>query len=217
MKIKILYEDNQILVAEKPSGILSQKDGSHHEDMLTLLKKYIKEKYQKPGNVYLGLVHRLDQPTTGVMVFAKTSKAASRLSQQMKDQLFIKKYYLLCHGSFREKEGTWIDSLEKRGENVVVTSTGKKAELSYRVLDYKKEIDCSFVEVTLKTGRKHQIRVQFASRSHPLFGDNRYGKCEQMDLCLCAYSLSFLHPVTKERLNFIIQPPLKGLWTLFTM
>ena len=216
MPIKILYEDNHVLVVVKPSGILSQEDHTGHEDMLTILKQYLKDKYQKPGNVYLGLVHRLDQPTSGIMVFAKTSKAASRLTKQIQNHLFEKKYLLLCHGQFQEKEGEMIDYLEKRQDKVVVTEKGKEAVLSYHVLAYNKEIDCSKVEVILKTGRKHQIRVQFANRNHPLFGDHRYGKGENMDLCLCAYSLSFFHPITKEKLHFIEYPISKGLWTVFT-
>ena len=215
--MKILYEDNHLLVALKPSGILSQSDGSNHQDMLTLLKAYLKEKYQKKGNVYLGLVHRLDQPTSGVMVFAKTSKAASRLSEQVRNHTFKKKYLLICHGLLKEKEGIMVDFLEQEQEKVVVKKEGKEARLSYRVLQENKKENCSLVEVDLETGRKHQIRVQFASRGYPLYGDHRYGFCEKMDIALFASTISFLHPITKERMTFEEKMPNTGMWTLFTL
>ena len=215
--MKILYEDNHLLVALKPSGILSQSDGSNHQDMLTLLKAYLKEKYQKKGNVYLGLVHRLDQPTSGVMVFAKTSKAASRLSEQVRNHTFKKKYLLICHGLLKEKEGVMVDFLEQEQEKVVVKKEGKEARLSYRVLQENKKENCSLVEVDLETGRKHQIRVQFASRGYPLYGDHRYGLCEKMDIALFASTISFLHPITKERMTFEEKMPNTGMWTLFTL
>lgn len=217
MKIKILYEDNHLLVAVKPSGILSQADGSNHEDMLTILKTYLKEKYQKTGNVYLGLVHRLDQPTSGIMVFAKTSKAASRLSEQMRNHTFQKEYLLICHGMIKEQVGRMEDFLDKEKDKVVVSSTGKQAILHYEVLSYLKDVNLSLVKVRLETGRKHQIRVQFASRGYPILGDHRYGENEKLDLCLFAFSLSFLHPVTKERMLFQETPPKTKEWTRFTM
>lgn len=217
MRINILYEDNHLLVAVKPSGILSQADGTNHDDMLSLLKQYLKEKYNKPGNVYLGLVHRLDQPTSGVMVFAKTSKAASRLSEQVRNHTFKKSYLLICHGRLNKREGKMEDFLVKEKEKVVVAKEGQHALLSYDVLSYCAQEDISLVKVDLKTGRKHQIRVQFASRGYPILGDNRYGEKEKMDLCLCACAISFLHPVSKERLTFTVQPPNKGKWTRFTM
>lgn len=213
----ILYEDNHLLVAMKPAGILSQADGSHHMDMLSWLKSYLKEKYKKKGNVYLGLVHRLDQPTSGVMVFAKTSKAASRLSIQIQKHIFKKTYLLICHGSPFPTKGTMVDFLEKKNENVIVSKEGKEAILTYEVLSYCQEEDLSLVSVQLKTGRKHQIRVQFASRGYPIVGDHRYGKCENVDLCLLAKSISFLHPITKDPLFFEVDTPSKGYWTHFTM
>ncbi len=217
MRIKILYEDNHLLVAIKPAGILSQGDGTNHEDMLSLLKMYLKAKYQKKGNVYLGLVHRLDQPTGGVMVFAKTSKAAARLSSQIRNHLFEKEYLLICRGLFQKKEGEMVDFLTQEGSKIIVSKKGKEAILHYQVLSQNRNQNCSFVKVFLKTGRKHQIRVQFAHRDHPLVGDHRYGYHEKEDLCLFATSISFLHPITNERLTFQAQPKSKGMWTLFTM
>ncbi len=214
--MKILYEDNHLLVVVKPSGVLSQADGTHHADMLTLLKAYLKEKYQKTGNVYLGLVHRLDQPTSGVMVFAKTSKAASRLSEQIRKHAFQKRYVLICHGLLKEPTGEMVDFLKQEQEKVVISKEGKEARLTYTVLQENRQKNCSLVEVCLQTGRKHQIRVQFASRGHALFGDHRYGKNEPMDLCLFAQSISFFHPITKERLTFTEKMPNTGMWTLFT-
>ncbi len=203
-KLKVFYEDNHIIVVEKPFNILSQADSTNDKDMLTIVKEYIKEKYNKPGNVYLGLVHRLDRPVGGLMVFARTSKAAARLSEQVRTHKFSKKYLAVVHGNLKS-DGTFIDYLKKESNgNTIVTDEehGKYAELSYKVLDYLKNKDMSLVEVDLKTGRHHQIRVQFASRSYPLCGDQRYGKQDNTQIALYAYELSFYHPITKEKLDF---------------
>ncbi|MDE6655917.1 MAG: RluA family pseudouridine synthase [Anaeroplasmataceae bacterium] len=202
--LNILYEDNHILVVIKPKGILSQADGSDKEDMLSLLKNYIKEKYQKPGNVYLGLVHRLDLFTSGIMVFARTSKAASRLSEQIQKHEFIKKYLAVVEGIV-EEDKTLISHILKneKEKKSYVDSKGQEAILSYTVLDHRK--DCTLVDITLETGRFHQIRCQFSSMGHPLYGDSKYGSkhvISSYDFPLEAYSLSFLHPVTKKRLTF---------------
>lgn len=203
--IDILYEDNHLIVAIKPCNVLSQADNTKDEDMLTILKKYLKEKYQKPGNVYLGLVHRLDRPTQGIMVFAKTSKAASRLAKQIQDKEFIKKYYAIINGCPKEKQGTLIDYIEKKDKQVLLnTKDGKKAILNYQIIEQKGTL--SIVDITLDTGRYHQIRVQFASRGYPLYGDQLYGKQDKKQLALCAYYLSFIHPITKERLEFKMIP-----------
>ena len=212
--LNIIYEDNHIIVVEKPVNILSQADNTKDEDMLTLIKKYLKEKYQKPGNVFLGLVHRLDRPVSGVMVFAKTSKAASRLSQSMKEGLFHKSYYAVVKGILPKKEDTLIDFLEKTEDKKVLLNTpnGKKAILHYKVIEEKESL--SLVDIALETGRYHQIRVQFASRGYPLFGDQLYGKQDKEQIALCAYKLSFPHPITKEMLTFSIKPTGK-IWNLF--
>lgn len=212
--LEILYEDNHIIVVVKPFNILSQSDDTKDIDMLTLIKSYLKEKYNKPGNVYLGLIHRLDRPTGGIMVFAKTSKAASRLSEQIRLNLFTKKYLAIVSGYFDEKAGVFEDYILKKEDNSsVISNLGKYAKLEYEVL--KEKNDLSLVNILLHTGRHHQIRVQFASRNHPLYGDQRYGKKDLKQLALFAYYLSFNHPVTKEKLEFIKYPDKVGIWKEF--
>lgn len=212
--LEILYEDNHIIVVVKPFNILSQSDDTKDIDMLTLIKSYLKEKYNKPGNVYLGLIHRLDRPTGGIMVFAKTSKAASRLSEQIRLNLFTKKYLAIVSGYFDEKTGVFEDYILKKEDNSsIISKDGKYAKLEYEVL--KEKNDLSLVSILLHTGRHHQIRVQFASRNHPLYGDQRYEKSSKKQLALFAYYLSFNHPVTKEKLEFIKYPDKVGIWKEF--
>ncbi len=217
-KLNILYEDNHVIVVVKEANILSQGDATGDNDLLTMVKEYIKEKYHKPGNVYLGLVHRLDRPVGGIMVFAKSSKAASRLSECIKNHKgFDKKYLAVVTGHLENKEGTLEDYLLKKEDgNTIVTTKdkGKKSILYYKVLDEKN--NTSLVEVELVTGRHHQIRVQFASRKHPLLGDARYGTLTGDDICLWAYKLSFIHPTTKEKKEFIYYPDKnKNGWNLY--
>jgi len=203
-KLNILYEDNHIIVVEKPINVLSQGDNTNDLDMLTLIKDYLKEKYHKPGNVYLGLVHRLDRVVGGVMVFAKTSKAASRLSNEIRLNNVKKTYLAIVKGKIKECD-TLVDYLLKQDDFSTIVTTkdkGKYAELSYKLLEYNKEKDLSLVEVALKTGRHHQIRVQFASRNYPLVGDKRYGNDNIKEIGLYAYKLSFIHPVKKELMEF---------------
>ena len=207
-KLNVLYEDNHLIVVVKPVNILSQSDITNDLDMLTIIKTYLKEKYHKPGNVYLGLVHRLDRVVGGVMVFAKTSKAASRLSESIRKNDFHKTYLAICHGKVKEKD-TFVDYLKKIDNfNTIISNKeeGKLSELSYELLDYNEKLDLSLVKVNLKTGRHHQIRVQFASRNHPLIGDNRYGIDKEKEIGLFAYKLSFIHPVKKEEMVFTYLP-----------
>ena len=216
-KLNVLYEDNHIIVVIKPANILSQGDNTGDDSMVEIVKSYLKEKYNKPGNVYLGLVHRLDRPVGGIMVFAKTSKAAARLSKSFLDHKVTKKYLAIIHGRM-EKEGKLVDYIEKSSNgNSVVSKNGKEAILTYEELDYNKEKDCSLVSVDLKTGRHHQIRVQFASRGHYLLGDQRYGVEDREQICLFCYYLAFEHPVTHEELVFKEKPENKGYWTIFTV
>ena len=202
--IKILYEDNHIIVAIKPKGVLSQADGSDKEDMLTLLKAYIKEKYQKPGNVYLGLVHRLDLFTNGIMVFARTSKAASRLSKQVQDHNFMKKYLAIVEGKVDGSKTLTSNLIKNEKEKKsYIDPNGQVAILSYKAIEYKD--DRTLLDITLKTVRFHQIRCQLASIGHPLYGDSKYGskyKISSYDFPLEAYYLSFHHPITDECLTF---------------
>lgn len=205
--VNIIYEDNHLLVVEKPAGILSQEDKTGDKDMLTILKKYIKEKYQKPGQVYLGLIHRLDRMTSGVMVFGKTSKASARLSEQIRKHAFIKKYYAVVHGivpsSGKLENYLKKDEVEVKSY-VTNVSDGKFACLTYQKI---KEIHGnSVVSILLQTGRHHQIRVQFAHFGHPLIGDRLYGNDTKDSLMLHAYYISFYHPITKEKLEFTVLP-----------
>lgn len=203
--LNIFYEDNHLIVVEKKPNILSQADSTNDMDMLTLVKNYIKEKYNKPGNVYLGLVHRLDRPVGGIMVFAKTSKAASRLSEQVRNHTFKKTYLAVVRGKLEKKEDTYVDYLKKLDNgNTIVTneSDGKLSELTYRILGYNENDNTTLVEINLKTGRHHQIRVQFSSRGYPLCGDQRYGILDKTQIALYAYKLEFKHPTTKEIMSF---------------
>lgn len=202
-KLEILYEDNHIIVVVKPCNIPSQADNSQDPDMLSLVKNYIKEKYQKPGNVYVGLVHRLDRPVGGIMVFAKTSKAAKRLSEDIQKNKVHKNYLAVVHGILKEKQATLINYIKKDEHyNAVITEKqdGKYAELSYKVLEEKDKI--SLIDIALKTGRHHQIRIQFKHIGHPLYGDQRYGVQDKKQIALYAYQLSFIHPVKKELMVF---------------
>lgn len=218
MRINVLYEDNHIIVVEKPINLLSQSDNTKDEDLLTIVKKYIKEKYQKPGNVYIGLVHRLDRPVGGIMVFAKTSKAATRLSQQIQNHQIKKEYLAIVNGIIKEDRGTYHDKIERLSNgNSIISDKGKDALLDYEVLDRNEKSQKTLVRIRLKTGRHHQIRVQFASRNHPLCGDQRYGKQDKTQIALYAYQLEFIHPTTKKTLKFKILPPKIDHWTEFTV
>ena len=203
--INILYEDNHLLVVEKKVGVLSQSDGSNTPDMLTILKKYLKDKYNKPGNVYLGLVHRLDKNVGGVMVFAKTSKAASRLSEQIRNRTFKKTYLAVCKGIIKA-DGKYQDYLKRIEYRSFVSNSkeGKLAILNFHVLEIKN--NNTLVKINLETGRHHQIRVQFKYHNHPLLGDEKYGSKGKYPLALFAYKLEFNHPTTKEKLSFTILP-----------
>ena len=218
MDMQILYEDNHLLIAVKPVNIPSQGDPSGDADMLTLLKAYIKEKYNKPGEVYLGLVHRLDRPAGGVMAFARTSKAAARLSAQFAGHGAKKRYLaVLCGegngGSFADyirKEANGTASLCDEG-----AAEAKAARLSYAPLAYTEGL--TLADVSLQTGRHHQIRVQFAHLGLPLYGDARYNPRAKPgeQLALWAASLSFPHPVTKETVLIEKEPPGIFPWTVF--
>ena len=216
--LNVLYEDNHIIVVEKPFNVLSQGDNTNDISLLDMVKNYIKKKYNKPGNVYIGLVHRLDRPVGGVMVFARTSKAASRLSESIRKNDFEKKYYAIVNGKFDKTVGRYIDKIKKlENGNSIISKDGKEAILDYKVVKYCKESDCSLVDISLLTGRHHQIRVQFASHGHSLVGDQRYGKQDRKQICLYAYSLSFEHPVKSEKMIFNLQLPNFGDWTKFTI
>lgn len=208
MKINIIFEDNHVLVVEKPINIPTQEDNSKDKDLLNILKDYIKEKYNKPGNVYLGLVHRLDRPVGGVMVFAKTSKAASRLSEQVRKNEFNKIYNAVCIGNLKEKDRLEDKLLKDTKRNIVkVDENGKQAILNYKKLNKKENL--TLVEIKLETGRSHQIRVQMSHNKTPLYGDQKYNKDSKVgqQLALFAKKLEFYHPTTKELMSFELPLP----------
>lgn len=217
----ILYEDNHLLVVEKPVNVLSQADDTGDADLLTLLKTYIKDAYEKPGNVYLGLVHRLDRPVGGAMVFAKTSKAASRLSDQVRTHSLQKNYEAIVHGRPSPAAGTLIDYLwkdAKTNTSKVVDAhfnDAKRCELSYKTILSNGTL--TRMHIQLKTGRPHQIRVQLAHIGCPLVGDQKYGQGLNkpgQQLALWATMLQFEHPVTKELMKFQSAPPSKWPWDI---
>ena len=219
--MKILYEDNHLIVVEKKTNIPSQSDKTEYIDMLTIVKDYIKEKSNKPGNVYLGLVHRLDRPVGGVMVFAKTSKAAGRLSEQVREKIFKKKYLAVIDGKFDKRSGTLEDYLYKDERNNIskVVNKEKKnakfAKLDYEVITYNEQKDLSLVKINLHTGRHHQIRVQLANAGHSIFGDQKYGKRGKgKQIALWAYELTINHPITKEETTFTDFPESVGTWCI---
>ncbi len=216
--MNVIYEDNHILVIEKPINVPMQEDESKDLDVIRFTKEYLRVKYNKPGNVFCGLVHRLDRPVGGVVVLAKTSKAASRLSDSVRTHKMTKKYCAVVVGKL-PKEKILIDYLIKdektNTSRVTSDKLGKYSELTYKVLQSKD--NQSLIQIDLKTGRSHQIRVQFASRQCPLFGDQRYNKDAKVgqQLALWATELSFPHPTTQEVLTFKSELPNTEPWKQF--
>lgn len=222
--LNIVYEDNHIIVVVKPQNVPSCPDETGDPDMLSVLKEYLIKTYDKKGDAFVGLVHRLDRPTGGVMVYAKTSKAASRLSESIKNGEFDKRYFAVLIGTPREKQINYLTNYLKKDtdRNMVYIATmseegAKKAVLSYKVLD--ENTTMSLVDVKLYTGRSHQIRVQMANLSTPLFGDQKYGGDKTpvgFNIALWAVELKFTHPVTKEKLVYRVYPPVEDIpWKMF--
>lgn len=219
--IPIIYEDNHLLVIDKPAGVLSQEDHTGDPDILTLCKKYIKKKYNKPGDVWMGLVHRLDRPVSGVMVLARTSKAASRLSEQIRKNKMDKTYWAMVEG-MTKPSGTLVHYLEKdnRSNNVSAYNKprgkAKESKLSFETL--KQNANYSLVEIDLFTGRPHQIRVQMAKEGYSLWGDYRYGEEDSKDgkdMGLRAVKLSIEHPTLKKKMTFEADVPNLQPWNFF--
>ena len=207
----VRYLDNHLLVINKPPGVLVQEDHTGDLDLLSIGKAYLKERFDKPGNVFLGLVHRLDRPASGVMVFARTSKAASRLSQAFRARTPEKRYLALVEGR-AVGGGTLVDHLVKENQRVRIVAPdypkAQRAELSWRAVEERK--DLTLVEVRLKTGRPHQIRVQLANLGVPILGDFRYGARRELDgrnLALHCYRLGLEHPTRKEWMAWEAPPP----------
>ena len=223
--LNVIYEDNHVLVVEKPCNVPSQEDETKDVDMITLCKNYLKEKYNKPGNVYIGLVHRLDRPVGGIMVFAKTSKAASRLSESIRIKDFNKFYLAVVENNGLKEEDILEDYMYKNetlNKSMVCSKEkkgAKEAKLKYKIIDTKKleNKKYSIIYIELYTGRHHQIRVQFSSRKCPLYGDQKYGNGPKgQQIALWSYKLSFKHPTKDEVMTFTILPDTsKGVWSLF--
>jgi 23S rRNA pseudouridine1911/1915/1917 synthase len=217
-KPEIVYEDNHLIVVNKPVNTPVQSDDSGDMDVQLLLKEYIAQKYDKKGNVFLGIVHRLDRPVGGLMVFARTSKAASRLSDAIRKRDIAKYYHAVVHGSI-PNSGELIHWLRKDNANNMVSafdtevSDSKKAILRYQKVSSRDGL--SLVRIELETGRSHQIRVQMAKFGHPLWGDQRYNlklSSVGQQIALFASELSFVHPTTKELLKFTLPFPQREPW-----
>ena len=223
--LNIVYEDNHIIVVVKPQNVLSQSDETGDGDMLSMIKEYIKQTYNKPGNVFVGLVHRLDRPTGGLMVFAKTSKAAKRLSEALREKTFKKKYFAVVENPVKQSHRRLEDYLIKDEKTNLVrlcpqTETGARlAILDYSLVQTVEEL--SLLKVQIHTGRSHQIRVQLSNIKNPLYGDFKYGakRSEKTsNLALWAYKLEFMHPVNKTVMKFTSLPPQEEKpWNLFNL
>jgi 23S rRNA pseudouridine1911/1915/1917 synthase len=221
MNLDVLFEDNHCLAVNKPAGLLSQGDSSGDRSLVEVATSYLKTRYNKPGNVYVGLLHRLDRPTSGVVLLAKTSKAAARLSDQFRTGTIAKVYWAIVEGKPREHEGEWIDLLEKdtqQNRSGVVfedSSTSKEARVAYRVLEQRR----SFTRLELRpaTGRSHQLRVQLAMRGLPIVGDRKYGSMSPLKaldghfrIALHARQLAFTHPTRREAIS--VDAPVPADW-----
>jgi 23S rRNA pseudouridine1911/1915/1917 synthase len=221
MNLEVLFEDNHCLAVNKPAGLLSQGDGSSAPCLVDLATHYLKARYGKPGNVYVGLIHRLDCPTSGVVLLAKTSKASGRLSRQFRAGSISKLYWAIVEGTTSEQEGEWVDLIEKdrqsnRSEVVVAaSSSSKEARVAFRVLDHWGNL--TKLELRPKTGRSHQLRVQLARRDLPIVGDGKYGSHRRLDaldgrrrIALHARQLTFIHPTRQEAIS--VEAPVPADW-----
>ena len=213
----VIYEDNHLLAVYKPSGLLVQGDRTGDVCLLDLGKRWLKARYHKPGKVFLGLVHRLDRPVAGVVLFARTSKAAGRLSKQFRERTVQKHYLAVVGGSVSGDADRLIDHIERRDRlsRVVPTPTDRsqEARLHYTVLG--RDSGKSLLMISLETGRRHQIRIQLAHMGHPLIGDLRYGAetpLPDRQIALLAHSLSVDHPTRDDRIILTSPIPLQWPW-----
>lgn len=224
MKIqpKILHEDNQLLVLYKPTGMPSVPDATRDQSLLEWAKIYIKTTYNKPGNVFLGVVHRLDRPVSGIVCFAKTSKAAARLFTQMQQRTIQKTYLAVVHGTPKALEGTYENILvkDKRRNRVTAYAAGTRIKdgLCARSLwtTLRSKNGLSLLALTPITGRPHQLRVHCAELGCPIVGDVKYGPGPALpngSICLHAWKLTLVHPTRTEQMEFIAKPPETGVWT----
>lgn len=207
--INPVYEDNHIIVVVKPANVLTQGDITGDVCLLDMVKDYVKVKYNKPGNVYLGMVHRLDRPVGGLIVFARTSKAAARLTDDIKKDRIHREYTAVVHGE-TPPAGILTDYLLKDGKTNMVKAFdtqvegSKKAVLDFETLEYNGGM--SKIKIVLHTGRSHQIRVQMAAFGHPIYGDMRYGRGEKGNIALFCSRLDITHPTKKEVMSFTAVP-----------
>ena len=210
---KVIYVDNHIIAVIKPTGLLTQPDRKGDESLIDQTRQWIKKKYNKPNNIFLGLVHRLDRNVSGVVLFARTSKAASRLSKQFREGTPKKHYRAIVLGKLKEEHTTLVHYLRKeKSLRATVfpreTSTAKRSELSYEVINALE--NKSLLEVSLSTGRFHQIRAQMAFIGHPIIGDVKYGAPEPLpnqEIALYAHKLVFSHPVSNEEITLTAPEP----------
>lgn len=217
-ELPVLYEDNHIIAVQKPAGMLSQGDLSGDLDVLTVVKQFIKVRDSKEGNVYLGLVHRLDRPVAGAMLLAKTSKAASRLSEQFRKRETKKTYHAVVSGTPNPSESLLVHQLKKdRTIRVtkIVPKGGKEARLSYRVVESRQTT--SLLEIDLMTGLPHQIRAQLSSIGHPIVGDRKYGSTVSMPagpgtIALYSQSIEIVHPTKKIPIKVVSPIPDEWFW-----
>ena len=212
--LKVLYEDNHIITVFKPAGLLTQPDSSGGKSLIDEVKKYLKDRHQKPGNVFLGLVHRLDRNVSGIVLFGKTSKGASRLSEQFRSHEIKKIYHAIVEGELTPKNGKLIHFSKKDEEHrIAVISKSPQAGYDQLELDYemvKSNKNYSLVKVNLKTGRFHQIRAQFSAIGYPIVGDSKYGskeKAKDNNIALCATEVEFKTATTDEIKNIRINYP----------
>ena len=220
--LKVIYEDNHIIVVEKPFGVPAQLDESKDEDLLTMVKEYIKLKYNKPGEAYIGLVHRLDRVAGGVMIFARTSKAASRLSEQIRNRTFEKEYFAVVEGKLNKDSETVVDYLCKDNNTNTVRvvdktyKNSKEAKLYYELIETKERL--SLLNIKLYTGRPHQIRVQLSSRGYSIYGDSKYNSSYKNKRAIALWSkkITIIHPTKKEKMTFELNPPNIAPWDIFT-
>ena len=226
--LNVIYEDNSIIVVCKPCNMPVAPDASGDADLLSQVKQYIKEKYNKPGEVYIGLVHRLDRPAGGIVVFARNSKSAARLSEQVRSHDMKRTYYAVVRSCPREPEGQLTNYLLKNQQTNTVsvvpkaTEGAKMAVLDYKVLQTVSNGDrsLSLVRIQLQTGRAHQIRVQMAHIGCPLWGDQRYGfgvNKKGQQLALWAVGLTLTHPIAKDKRVFLCYPQTDTPWSLFKL
>ncbi len=210
---RIIFIDNHLIAVTKPAGLLTQPDRNTDESLIDQTRQWIKEKYNKPNNIFLGLVHRLDRNVSGVVLFARTSKAASRLSKQFREGTPKKHYRAIVLGKLKEEQTTLVHYLRKeKSLRATVfpreTPTAKRSELSYEVINSLE--NKSLLEVSLSTGRFHQIRAQMAFIGHPIIGDVKYGAPEPLpnqEIALYAHKLVFSHPVSNEEITLTAPEP----------